>query len=182
MPLLIGGATTSRAHTAIKIAPNYAGPVVYVPDASRAVGVVTKLLSIDMRDAYVDEIAADYEKVRGQHAHKKGVPLVSLAAARANAAKLEFVGKCAPVKPKQLGVTVLRDLDLAVLAEYIDWGPFFQTWDLAGTLPEDPRRRRGRRSRAQRVQGRQGDAAAAHRRKVDTRQCGVRPVPGRRGR
>jgi 5-methyltetrahydrofolate--homocysteine methyltransferase len=132
VPLLIGGATTSRAHTAIKIAPNYAGPVVYVPDASRAVGVVTKLLSIDMRDGYVDEIAADYEKVRGQHANKKGVPLVSLAAARANHAKLNF----APVKPKQLGVTVLPDLDLAVLAGYIDWGPFFQTWDLAGSYPK----------------------------------------------
>ena len=131
-PLLIGGATTSRAHTAIKIAPNYAGPVVYVPDASRAVGVVTKLLSLDMRDAYVDEVAADYEKVRGQHANKKGVPLVSLAAARANAAKLVY----APVKPKQLGVTVLKDLDLALLAEYIDWGPFFQTWDLAGSYPK----------------------------------------------
>jgi 5-methyltetrahydrofolate--homocysteine methyltransferase len=135
-PLLIGGATTSRAHTAIKIAPNYAGPVVYVPDASRAVGVVTKLLSLDMRDGYVDEIAADYEKVRGQHAAKKGVPLVSLAAARANAGRFEFVGKCAPVKPKKPGVTVLRDLDLAVLAEYIDWGPFFQTWDLAGSYPK----------------------------------------------
>jgi 5-methyltetrahydrofolate--homocysteine methyltransferase len=132
VPLLIGGATTSRAHTAIKIAPNYAGPVVYVPDASRAVGVVTKLLSIDMRDGYVDEIAADYEKVRGQHANKKGVPLVTLAAARANHTKLNY----APVKPKQLGVTVLPDLDLAVLAGYIDWGPFFQTWDLAGSYPK----------------------------------------------
>ncbi|NJD35781.1 MAG: methionine synthase, partial [Betaproteobacteria bacterium] len=132
VPLLIGGATTSRAHTAIKIAPNYAGPVVYVPDASRAVGVVTKLLSIDMRDGYVGEIAADYEKVRGQHANKKGVPLVSLAAARANHAKLNY----APLRPKQLGVTVLKDLDLATLAEYIDWGPFFQTWDLAGSYPK----------------------------------------------
>jgi 5-methyltetrahydrofolate--homocysteine methyltransferase len=103
-----------------------------VPDASRAVGVVTKLLSIDMRDGYVDEIAADYEKVRGQHANKKGVPLVSLTAARANAPKLVY----APVTPKKLGVTVLRDLDLAVLAEYIDWGPFFQTWDLAGSYPK----------------------------------------------
>jgi len=131
-PLLIGGATTSRAHTAIKIAPNYAGPVVYVPDASRAVGVVTKLLSLDMRDAYVDEIAADYEKVRGQHAAKKGVPLVTLAAARANAGRFNY----APVRPNKPGVTVLRDLDLAVLAEYIDWGPFFQTWDLAGSYPK----------------------------------------------
>ena len=136
LPLLIGGATTSRAHTAIKIAPNYKGPVVYVPDASRAVGVVTKLLSLDMRDGYVEEVAADYEKVRGQHASKKGVALVSLEAARANRAKLEFAGSAAPVKPKQLGVTVLEKLDLAELEKYIDWSPFFQTWDLAGSYPK----------------------------------------------
>jgi 5-methyltetrahydrofolate--homocysteine methyltransferase len=135
-PLLIGGATTSRAHTAIKIAPNYAGPVVYVPDASRAVGVVTRLLSIDMRDGYVAEVAADYEKVRSQHAGKKGVPLLSLEAARGNRSKLKFDGNAAPVKPKQPGITVLRDLDLAVLADYIDWSPFFQTWDLTGTYPK----------------------------------------------
>ena len=132
VPLLIGGATTSRAHTALKIAPNYDGPVVYVPDASRAVGVVTKLLSIDMRDGYVAEIAADYEKARAQHANKKGVALVSLAAARANTAKLDY----APVKPKQLGVTALKNLDLAEIAKYIDWTPFFQTWDLAGRFPQ----------------------------------------------
>ena len=132
VPLLIGGATTSRAHTAIKIAPNYDGPVVYVPDASRAVGVVTKLLSLDMRDGFVAEIAADYEKVRVQHANKKGVPMVPLAAARAKRNVLDF----APVKPKQLGVTVLRELDLAELAKYIDWGPFFQTWDLTGSYPQ----------------------------------------------
>jgi 5-methyltetrahydrofolate--homocysteine methyltransferase len=131
VPLLIGGATTSRAHTALKIAPNYDGPVVYVPDASRAVGVVTKLLSLDMRDGYVAEIAADYEKARAQHANKKGVPLVSLAAARANAAKLDY----APVKPKTLGVTALKNLDLAEIAKYIDWTPFFQTWDLTGRFP-----------------------------------------------
>jgi 5-methyltetrahydrofolate--homocysteine methyltransferase len=130
-PLLIGGATTSRAHTAIKIAPNYGGPVVYVPDASRAVGVVTRLLSAEMRATFVAEIAADYEKVRSQHAGKKGVPLVSLETARANRPTLDY----APVRPKQLGVTVLRDLDLATLAKYIDWGPFFQTWDLAGSYP-----------------------------------------------
>jgi 5-methyltetrahydrofolate--homocysteine methyltransferase len=136
LPLLIGGATTSRAHTAIKIAPNYAGPVVYVPDASRAVGVVTKLLSLDMRASFVAEIAADYDKVRGQHANKKGIALVTLEAARANRARLAFEGDAAPVKPRQLGVTVLHDLDLAVLAGYIDWGPFFQTWDLAGSYPK----------------------------------------------
>jgi len=131
-PLLIGGATTSRAHTAIKIAPHYAAPVVYVPDASRAVGVVTRLLSDDMRDAFVAETAADYEKVRAQHAGKKGVALVSLEAARANAIKLDY----APVKPNKLGVAALPDIDLAMLARYIDWGPFFQTWDLAGSYPK----------------------------------------------
>jgi len=131
MPLLIGGATTSRAHTALKIAPNYDQPVVYVPDASRAVGVVTRLLSQDMRAAYVAEIAADYEKVRAQHANKKGVALVSLAAARANAAKPAH----APVAPKHAGVTVLKQLDLAEISKFIDWTPFFQTWDLAGRFP-----------------------------------------------
>jgi 5-methyltetrahydrofolate--homocysteine methyltransferase len=132
MPLLIGGATTSRAHTALKIAPHYKQPVVYVPDASRAVGVVTKLLSADQAAGYKAEIAADYEKLRAQHADKKGVALMSLAAARANRARLDYD----PVKPKQLGVTVLRDLDLATLARYIDWSPLFQTWDLAGSYPK----------------------------------------------
>ncbi|MBU0751711.1 MAG: methionine synthase [Gammaproteobacteria bacterium] len=132
VPLLIGGATTSRAHTAIKIAPNYAGPVVYVPDASRAVGVVTKLLSQDMRAGYVAEIAADHDKVRTQHAQKKGVAMVSLAAARANAAKLDYT----PFPPRRPGLRTLCRIDLGTLAEYIDWGPFFQTWDLAGSYPK----------------------------------------------
>ncbi|HTH95292.1 MAG TPA: methionine synthase [Rhodocyclaceae bacterium] len=132
VPLLIGGATTSRAHTAIKIAPHYAQPVVYVPDASRAVGVVTRLLSKDQSADYKAEIAADYEKVRAQHAAKKGVTLVTLEEARANAAKLAY----APVAPKQPGRHVLKDIDLATLADYIDWGPFFQTWDLAGSFPK----------------------------------------------
>ncbi|MRR51530.1 MAG: methionine synthase, partial [Rhodocyclaceae bacterium] len=132
VPLLIGGATTSRAHTAIKIAPHYQGTVVYVPDASRAVGVVTKLLSIDQAAGYKAEVAADYEKVRGQHANKKGAALVSLADARTNRAKLDY----APVKPRKLGVTALRDLDLAEIARYIDWSPLFQTWDLAGSYPK----------------------------------------------
>ncbi len=132
VPLLIGGATTSRAHTAIKIAPHYGQPVVYVPDASRAVGVVTRLLTAEFRASFVQEIAEDYEKLRVQHAGKKGVALLSLAAARANRPKFDY----APVKPTRLGVTVLRKLDLATLARYIDWGPFFQTWDLAGSYPK----------------------------------------------
>ncbi|MBI5923006.1 MAG: methionine synthase [Betaproteobacteria bacterium] len=132
VPLLIGGATTSRAHTAIKIAPNYAGAVVYVPDASRAVGVVSKLLSDNQAAGYRSEVAADYEKLRAQHGAKKGVPMVSLAAARANRGRLAY----APVAPKVSGVTVLRDIDLAALVPYIDWGPFFQTWELSGSYPK----------------------------------------------
>ncbi|MDP1957042.1 MAG: vitamin B12 dependent-methionine synthase activation domain-containing protein, partial [Rhodocyclaceae bacterium] len=132
VPLLIGGATTSRAHTAIKIAPNYHGTVVYVPDASRAVGVVTKLLSIDHAAGFKDEIAADYGKVREQHAAKQGVKLLTLAAARANRAKLEY----APFKPRRPGLRQLCQIDLATLARYIDWAPFFQTWDLPGRYPQ----------------------------------------------
>jgi 5-methyltetrahydrofolate--homocysteine methyltransferase len=131
-PLLIGGATTSRAHTAIKIAPNYQGTVVYVPDASRAVGVVTKLLSDDQAAGFKDEIAADYAKVRAQHASKQGVKLLTLADARANAAQLDY----APFQPRRPGIRPLCRIDLATLAKYIDWGPFFQTWDLAGRYPQ----------------------------------------------
>jgi 5-methyltetrahydrofolate--homocysteine methyltransferase len=90
VPLLIGGATTSRVHTAVKIAPHYAGPVVYVPDASRAVGVTTSLVSDEHRNAYVAEVAADYQRIRVQHAQKKGPTLVTLAAARANAVKIDW--------------------------------------------------------------------------------------------
>jgi 5-methyltetrahydrofolate--homocysteine methyltransferase len=131
IPLLIGGATTSRAHTAVKIAPHYEGPVVYVPDASRSVSVGQALVTADARDAYVAEIAEDYERIREQHANKKALPMVSLAQARANKAQLDF----APVKPKFVGRRVFKNVDLATLARYIDWGPFFQTWDLAGPYP-----------------------------------------------
>jgi 5-methyltetrahydrofolate--homocysteine methyltransferase len=136
IPLLIGGATTSRAHTAIKIAPHYQGPVVYVPDASRAVGVVTKLLSIDNAASFKAEIAADYDKVRAQHANKKGVALVALAEARANRFAWNADPDYRPSAPRQPGRHVLRDIDLETLADYIDWGPFFQTWDLAGPYPQ----------------------------------------------
>ena len=136
VPLLIGGATTSRAHTAIKIAPHYEGTVVYVPDASRAVGVVTKLLSIDNAAAYKDEVAADYARARAQHANKKGVTLVTLAAARSNRLAWNADPAYQPVAPRKPGLHVLRDVDLATLAAYIDWGPFFQTWDLAGAFPK----------------------------------------------
>jgi len=134
-PLLIGGATTSRAHTAVKIAPHYDGPVVYVPDASRSVAVMQSLVSPEQRDAYITELNADYERARNQHANKKGVPMLSIEDARKNKAKLSFTGINAPVKPKFIGRRVLENIDLATIAQYIDWGPFFQTWDLAGAYP-----------------------------------------------
>jgi len=133
IPLLIGGATTSRVHTAVKIAPHYEGPVVYVPDASRSVSVAQSLLS-DQAAAYIGEINADYEKVRTQHANKKQVPLWPLAKARANKTPVDW-SNYVPPAPKFIGRRVFRNFDLTELAKYIDWGPFFQTWDLAGPFP-----------------------------------------------
>ncbi len=135
IPLLIGGATTSRAHTAIKIAPHYASPVVYVPDASRAVGVATSLLSKDQRAAYAEEVAADYAKIREQHAAKKGQKLVSLNDARDNAYCCGWGSEVIPERPQKIGRQVIADQDLAALVDYIDWGPFFQTWELSGPYP-----------------------------------------------
>ncbi len=135
VPLLIGGATTSRAHTASKIAPHYEQPVVYVPDASRAVGVVTSLLSVTQRESYAAEVAADYAKLRAQHAQKKGVQLVKLAEARANPFPWNLDPHYKPPKPAQLGVQSF-DVDLGELTDTVDWGPFFQTWDLAGRYPD----------------------------------------------
>ncbi len=153
IPLMIGGATTSRVHTAVKIAPHYEGPVVYVPDASRSVGVAQSLLS-DRASAYIADLNADYDKVRLQHANKKQVPLWPLAKARANkwlpAIRPELLAGASstssdrtalawaayqPVKPKFLGRRVFKNFDLGELAKFIDWGPFFQTWDLAGPFP-----------------------------------------------
>jgi 5-methyltetrahydrofolate--homocysteine methyltransferase len=133
IPLLIGGATTSRVHTAVKIAPHYEGPVVYVPDASRSVSVAQSLLS-DQAAKYIGEINADYDKVRAQHASKKQVPLWPLAKARANRTPIDWTAYTPPV-PKFIGRRVFRNFDLTELARYIDWGPFFQTWDLAGPFP-----------------------------------------------
>lgn len=133
IPLLIGGATTSRVHTAVKIAPHYEGPVVYVPDASRSVSVAQSLLS-EQAANYIDEINADYDKVRQLHANKKQVPLWPLAKARANKTPIDWSGYVPPV-PKFIGRRVFRNFDLTELAKYIDWGPFFQTWDLAGPFP-----------------------------------------------
>ncbi len=140
MPLLIGGATTSRVHTAVKIAPHYAGPVVYVPDASRAVGVTTSLVSDEQRAPYVAEVAADYERIRERHMRKKGPALVSLEAARANAYRVDW-SAYAPPAPTFLGRRTLMRADLASIAECVDWGPFFQAWELSGPYPailDDP--------------------------------------------
>ncbi len=141
LPLMIGGATTSRVHTAVKIEPHYQGPTVYVPDASRAVGVCTQLLSEDLRDNYVRELKADMQKVRALHAAKQGgPPLLSLQAARDRGLKLDWSGY-RPPRPTFLGVKTLRELDLSQLVPYIDWTPFFQTWELSGRYPailQDP--------------------------------------------
>jgi 5-methyltetrahydrofolate--homocysteine methyltransferase len=134
IPLLIGGATTSRVHTAVKIAPHYDGPVVYVPDASRSVSVASSLLSDEGAAKYLDELKVDYDRIRQQHANKKAQPMVTLAAARENKAKLDWAAY-RPVKPAFVGRRVFKNYDLNELASYIDWGPFFQTWDLAGPYP-----------------------------------------------
>ncbi|MCP3722315.1 methionine synthase [Paraburkholderia sp. CNPSo 3272] len=135
IPLLIGGATTSRVHTAVKIAPHYEGPVVYVPDASRSVSVASSLLSDEGAAKYLDELKADYERIRDQHANKKATPLVTLEEARANKTKIDWAN-FQPVKPKFIGRRVFKNFDLNELANYIDWSPFFQTWDLAGPYPQ----------------------------------------------
>jgi 5-methyltetrahydrofolate--homocysteine methyltransferase len=134
IPLLIGGATTSRVHTAVKIAPHYEGPVVYVPDASRSVSVASNLLSDEGATKYIDELNSDYNRIRDQHANRKAQPMVTLAEARANKTKIDWANY-QPVKPKFIGRRVFKNFDLNELANYIDWGPFFQTWDLAGPYP-----------------------------------------------
>ena len=140
VPLLIGGATTSRVHTAVKIATNYESPTVYVPDASRSVAVCSSLISSELRGGYVESVRSDYDKIRAQHAAKKGQTLVPLAQARANGQRTDWRHHLPP-RPRMLGRRLLRAYDLAAIARYIDWSPFFQTWDLAGSYPkilEDP--------------------------------------------
>ncbi len=149
IPLLIGGATTSRVHTAVKIAPNYSGPVIYVTDASRSVPVASQLLSTEQRSGYLESLKTEYEKVREQHAAKKGPELVSLAQARVSKEPVAWLQKADdksgggvhalvhyhPPKPKYLGRRIFKNYDLAQIAKYIDWQPFFQTWDLHGSFP-----------------------------------------------
>jgi 5-methyltetrahydrofolate--homocysteine methyltransferase len=133
LPLLIGGATTSRAHTAIKIAPHYSEPVVHVLDASRAVPVTTSLLSVEGKPDFVVQHRADYENLRKIHSTPKH-KLVSLEAARANRTPIEWRVEDLP-SPEHTGVRVLSDVSLATLREYIDWTPFFHTWELKGVYP-----------------------------------------------
>lgn len=135
IPLLIGGATTSKAHTAVKIEPEYDKGVVYVNNASRAVGVASSLLSDTLKPEFLAKTTSEYVKVREQQARKRprSKP-VTLEAARANATKLDFDNYTPPV-PKQLGVTEFKDVSVKTLRDYIDWTPFFMTWSLAGKYP-----------------------------------------------
>ncbi|TGQ29402.1 MULTISPECIES: methionine synthase [unclassified Mesorhizobium] len=137
IPLLIGGATTSRVHTAVKIHPRYErGQTVYVTDASRAVGVVSSLLSHEAKGDYVDTVRAEYRKVADAHARSEADKLrLPLARARANAHKIDWSGYV-PQKPSFLGLKVFETWDLAELARYIDWTPFFQTWEMRGRYPK----------------------------------------------
>jgi len=149
IPLLIGGATTSRVHTAVKIAPNYSGPVIHVADASRSVPVAQNLMSDDAREGFLSQWRADYETVRAQHAGKKGPALVTLAEARANKPRIAWTMQADdhpgeaphpvvhyhPPRPKFVGRRLFRNYDLAEIARYVDWQPFFQTWDLHGPFP-----------------------------------------------
>jgi 5-methyltetrahydrofolate--homocysteine methyltransferase len=142
IPLLIGGATTSRAHTAVKIAPAYSGPVVHVLDASRAVGVAGSLVDDAKRDAYAATIRDEYEEVRRERAKRTAnEQRLSLADARANRVKLDWTG-ITPPRPTFLGVRTFEHYPLAELVERIDWTPFFATWELRGAYPkilDDPK-------------------------------------------
>jgi 5-methyltetrahydrofolate--homocysteine methyltransferase len=135
IPLLIGGATTSRAHTAVRIDPRYDGPVVWVKDASRSVPTAAALLHPQRRAKLLAEVQADYDALRARHAAKTDRPQVSLADARANATPVEWDGYQPPA-PRAPGVHVLRDYDLAELREFIDWQPFFNAWEMKGKFPD----------------------------------------------
>ena len=140
MPLLIGGATTSRVHTALRIAPAYSGPVIHVLDASRAVGVASTLISETQRTAFIDDTAAEYERIRVARANKGKSTLVPLATAREHGFKADFAAH-PPVPPARPGLHRFPRWPLATLRDFIDWTPFFRSWELAGTFPailDDP--------------------------------------------
>src|SRR5262249_14276773 len=136
LPLLIGGATTSRAHTALKIEPHYKSPTVWVKDASRAVGVAQSLVSKELVDEFLARIRAEYAEIRERHKDRGPAKrLVSLAHARAQAFDGDW-GKHVPTAPNNPGITVFDDYPLAELVERIDWTPFFNTWELSGHYPQ----------------------------------------------
>ncbi len=136
IPLLIGGATTSRVHTAVKIDAHYEYPSIYVKDASRAVGVASSLLSHTLKTDFVNELKEEYDRVRQQHAGRQSSKrFLSLAQARANKTRIDWTAYVPPV-PKKMGLTVIDDIPLSILEHYIDWTPFFHAWELAGSYPK----------------------------------------------
>jgi 5-methyltetrahydrofolate--homocysteine methyltransferase len=135
LPLLIGGATTSKAHTAVKIDPQYSNDVItYVADASRAVGVAQKLVNPELKKKFMEDTRAEYEIVRARNANRKSKPLLTYAAACERAPQITF-GGYTPPKPNKLGITVYDEFPLESLIKYIDWTPFFMSWELAGKYP-----------------------------------------------
>ena len=136
IPLLIGGATTSRAHTAVKIAPRRSGPVIWVKDASRSVPVAAALLDERQRPALLEATAKDYSSLRERHAQKNERPTLTLAKARANSTPIDWDGYTPPVPAQGLGVREFHDYDISELREYIDWQPFFNAWEMKGRFPD----------------------------------------------
>ena len=136
IPLLIGGATTSRAHTAVKVSPRRSGPVVWVKDASRSVPVAAALLDDKQRPALLEATEKDYASLRERHAQKNERPMLTLEKARANRTPIEWDGYTPPVPAQGVGVREFLDYDLAELREYIDWQPFFNAWEMKGRFPD----------------------------------------------
>ncbi|HFD31761.1 MAG TPA: methionine synthase [Gammaproteobacteria bacterium] len=136
IPMMVGGATTSKAHTAVKIEQNYHGPSVWVKDASRAVGVAQNLISKELKEPFLKELKADYEKVRVAHAGRRAqTKWLTLEQARANKQKIDWTSYTPPV-PNDLGIQIFDDMPLEFLVPYIDWTPFFHTWELKGSYPK----------------------------------------------
>ena len=136
IPLLIGGATTSRAHTAVKIAPRRSGPVVWVKDASRSVPVAAALLDDKQRPALLEATEKDYASLRERHSQRNERPMLTLEKARANRTPIDWEGYAPPFPAQGLGVREFHDYDLAELREYIDWQPFFNAWEMKGRFPD----------------------------------------------
>ncbi len=160
LPLMIGGATTSRVHTAVKIHPNYQrGQTVYVNDASRAVGVAQTLMSVDARSGYVAELRGEYARIAAAHARaQEDKARLPLTAARANALKLDWSGAYQPPKPRFIGTKVLNDYPIAELIDYIDWTPFFSDLGAVRKIPCNSRRRQIWRRSAPALRGRARNA------------------------